>query len=258
MALLPVLTALREADDPAAPALGWAWAALSDHLDRRYRLPAREHDDVRQRTLLKVLRAVSAMNAETEGGAEAWLRKVHRTARVDHHRTQSGKMMDEALRTTPRDADGEWLGRVAPAAESSERPDDEEAALDHALDVVLERVTMWLAQNVKRPNKRAGDRRRAEAALLANVRGLDAGQIASRLADGENAPSKAAIYKWIERGRENVVLPAISEWRHPVAEPLAEVLRGARRADAGRPRPKRRKAVSPPSGPASERERKKR
>ena len=99
MALLETLSALRDANDPASAHLGWAWRSLSDHLDRRYRLDHRVQDDVRQRTLLKVMGAVAAMEADTEGRAEAWLRRVHKSAHIDHHRSRGSKLMDQALKT---------------------------------------------------------------------------------------------------------------------------------------------------------------
>ncbi len=252
MALLDTLTALKDAEDPAAPALSWAWRALSEHIDRRYRLPPREHDDVRQRTLLKVLGAVSRMDANTAGRAEAWLRKVHKTARIDHHRTKSGRMMDRALDTTPKDADAEWVDRVGPAAPAEEAPEvDEEAALEAALAAVLERCASWIADNVKSPVKRQGDLRRAQVALLANVRGQGYDEIVLALGV-QPPPTKAAIYKWIERGRERVILPAMEGWDHPVASVLTQLLKGARRADAGKPRPSRRAVSRGSRGPSKE------
>jgi DNA-directed RNA polymerase specialized sigma24 family protein len=252
MAILETLEALRDAEDPSAPALGWAWSALSDHIDQRYRLPSREHDDVRQRTLLKVLGAVARMDADTPSRAEAWLRKVHRSARIDHHRTRGDQLMDRALDTTPKDADAGWVERVGPTTRGQTEPAeargvDEEAAIDAALSEVLERCARWIDDNVKSKVKRQGDRRRAQVALLANVRGEGYDGIVAALGVTP-APSKAAVYKWVERGREQVILPALEGWEHPIAGALRELLVGARRADAGKPRPGRRSdgsAVSP-------------
>ena len=121
---------------------------------------------------------------------------------------------------------------------------------------VLERVAVWIAHNVKSPVKRQGDLRRAQVALLANVRGFGYDAIVEALSVTP-PPSKAAVYKWIERGREQVLLPALSEWEHPVAAALIEQLIDSRRGDAGKPRPKRRGAVSRRSEAPSSQGRKK-
>ena len=257
MALLEILEVLRDAEDLASTELAWAWRGLSDYIDRRHRLKDREHDDVRQRTLLKVMGAIGRMEADTPGRAAAWLRRVHGSARVDHHRTLGTKLMDDALKTTPKDGDVSFMDRVGPVTDAEDEPQrDEEEALEAALDQVLERAEAWIANNVKSPVKRQGDLRRAQVALLANVRGYDYDAIVAAL-DISSAPSKGAVYKWIERGREQVLLPALEGWDDPVATALGELLVGARRADAGKARPQRRTAVSRSEKPASSPGRKK-
>jgi len=257
MALLEILTALKEADEPSAPQLAWAWRGLSDHIDRRYRLGEREHADVRQRTLLKVMGAVAGMDADAPGRAEAWLRRVHRSARADHHRNLGDKLMDRALRATPKDGDGTWIERVGPKVDPVESPPvDEEAALDAALASVLERASAWIDDNVENKAKRAGDLRRAQVSLLANVRGHGYDAIVDELGL-DPPPSKSAVYKWIERGREQVLLPALEGWEHPATHALVELLVGSRRADAGKPRPRRRADVSRSEGASSKKGRKK-
>lgn len=244
MALLDVLTALKQAPNPAARNLDWAWRGLSEHIDRRYPLPDREHDDVRQRTLLKVFGAVDRMEADTPGRAEAWLRRVHRSARMDHHRTRNSALIDQALKTTPKDADPEWFERAMPSAEPFEdHTRDDDAALEGVISVVLDRVAQHLVDNVKSLPKRQGDYRRAEVALLASVRGEAYEGIVAKLGL-DPPPSRGAVYKWIERGREQVLLPALEGWTHPAAASLVEHLTSTRRADAGKPRPARRSAVS--------------
>lgn len=244
MALLESLSALRDADDPASAQLGWAWRSLSDHLDRRYRLDHRVQDDVRQRTLLKVMGAVAGMEADTEGRAEAWLRRVHNSAHIDHHRSRGSKLMDQALKATPRDGSSGWLERVGPRVEAQDaRPEDEGAAVEAALDAVLERAAAYLGETVAQPKKRQANLLRAQVALMANVRGMETPAIIEAL-DRDPPPTKGAVYKWVERGREQVLLPALEGWDHPVAEALGAHLEGCRRGDAGKARPNRQKNVS--------------
>jgi DNA-directed RNA polymerase specialized sigma24 family protein len=251
MALFDALRALRDADDSSAPGLGWAWRTVSEHLDRRLRRPEREHADVRQRTLLKIWRGLERLEADTQAAAEAWLRSVHRSAVAEHHRSAGTRMMDRALRATPIGDGGDFLEqRAKTAPEDGEPPPDARAAeLDAVLDLVLERVAAWLEVEVRKPAKRQGDYLRAQAALLANVRGLDATAIAEAL--GAEL-GRQAMYKWVERGREEVLLPALAGWEHPAAPAVREHLVGSRRADHGKARPARRgRAVSPRAGPAS-------
>ncbi len=253
MALLDALRALRDAPDSSRGDLAWAWRAVSDHIDRALRRPEREHDDVRQRTLLKVWRGLTALHANDARSAEAWLRTVHRSAVAEHHRSIGSRMMDRALRATPRDDAGAFLERTAPRepdVESEPPFDARSPELDAVLDAMLERAASWLEAEVARPEKRQGDYLRAQAAILANVRGLDAAAIAEALGAGEM--TRPSIYKWVERGRERVLLPALAEWDHPAAAALAAHFVASRRADSGRARPGRRSpAVSRVATPAS-------
>jgi len=241
MALLETLSALRDADDPASTRLAWAWRSLSDHLDRRYRLEHRVHDDVRQRTLLKVMTAARAMEAGTEGRAEAWLRQVHKSAHMDHHRSRGGQLMDKALRATPKDDSATWLERVGPRTEAQDaRPEDEGAAIDAAIEAVLDRAAVFVGETITQPKKRNASLLRAQVALMANIRGMDTPAIIAAL-DRDPPPSKAAVYKWVERGREQVLVPALEAWDHPIAATLSAHLEGCRRGDAGKTRPNRQK-----------------
>jgi DNA-directed RNA polymerase specialized sigma24 family protein len=246
MTVLEILRAITGAPDPNAKAVAWAWRALSEHIDRRYRLPPREHADVRQRTLLKVWKGAAGIEADSAGRAEAWLRRVHMSARIEHHRAVGTRMMDAALRSTPADGDLGFVERaLAHDGDGDDvlvRPDADEK-LEQALGEVLDRVSVWLEENVSIARKRQGDYRRAECALLANVRGLDASAIVAMLGI-DPPPAKDVIYKWIERGREQVLIPALDGWDHPIAGTLRDQLIASRRADAGKPRESRRGSVS--------------
>jgi DNA-directed RNA polymerase specialized sigma24 family protein len=236
------LFALRDAPDRSASSLGWAWRTLDEVLARTKPLPpARDREDVRQRALLRVLRYVGGLEAETAASAWAWLQRVHRTAFLDHVRLQGRRAMDRALATTPRGGRESFIDTLPMPDESP--PTHDLGQLDAALQRVLERVAVWLETQVSRPAKRAGDYRRAQVALLANVRGLGRAEICAELGL-DDPPSAATLYKWVERGRETVLIPALEDWDDPIAAGLRQTLTAARRGDAGRPRPGRR-LVSP-------------
>lgn len=237
--LYDALIALRDAENPADPVLGDAWRAISDAIDRHHRLDERMHDDVRQRALLKVLRHVTTLSAESPGQAHAWLARVHRSAHIEQLRQAGERLVSRALTQTPKDSGVGWVDGFE--AERAPVARDDEAALEQALDRVLDRVHRYLSDRVADPEKRAAGYRRAQIALLANVRGLTVTELSEKLRLGDSV-SKAALYKWIERGREQVLIPALEGWDDPVGETLAGLLQEARRADAGKSRPARRKA----------------
>jgi hypothetical protein len=250
--LYEALVALRDADDPSAPEVGWAWRAIASFVDVRLRRPPAEHDDVRQRTLIKVLRGVRRLAAEAPAGAEAWLRRVHDSATKEHHR--GWDPVTAALKkSTAREDDARpRIDRIA--APEAERSDADAQLLDGIEDAVMEQVEQWLARNVTRPRKRAGDRRRAQIAWLANVLGKDADAIREELGLEEK---RDTLYKWVERGREQVLLPAVREWaadagdEGAVPRELLAILEGTRRADAGKARPGRRSVSRDAGRPSS-------
>lgn len=253
--LLEALVTLRDANDPSSPELAWAWRAVDAWVDRRHRRPEREHDDVRQRTLMKVMRGVGGMQADTAAGAAGWLRRVHDSAVYEHHRGHDPVAV--GLKHERRDERGRGvIDRIA--APAPDRSAEDRRRVDAALTAVLERVERWLEDNVSRASKRIGDRRRAECALMANVLGHEPDEIAEAMG---LEVSRSALYKWIERGREEVLLPTLAAWAGDGDDPegarlagaLGEILEGARRSDAGKPRPGRRsvsrrgRGSSPPS-----------
>lgn len=239
-ALFEALCALRDASDATAPQLGWAWRTVDRFLDLRCRRPEREHDDVRQRALLKVMGGVARMRAETAAGAEGWLRKVHQSATREHHRRRDP--VGEALkRTGTRDGEGTSLVERLAAPEQA-RTEHDEALVESVREVLLDRVDAWLEENVSRPSKRAGDARRAQIAWMANVLGRDLDAIRAQLGID---PKRDTLYKWVERGREQVLLPVVRAWAEEddgseVPAALLSILEGSRRSDAGKPRPRRR------------------
>lgn len=248
MSLFDALVALRDAPDPAHPALGWAWREVHTFVSTRLRGASPDADDIGQLTLWKVMKGVRNVAAETPAGAEAWLRQVHRSAVADHHRKRDPVKgaLDRGDERGPS-----VVERLA--APEPERREDDEARLDTVTEALMDRVEDWLAVHVSRPSKRRGDRQRAQVAWMANVLGKDTPTIATELGLGQ---SRDTLYKWIERGREQVLLPVITAWEAEsedatVPREIRSILESTRRADAGKPRPDRR-SVSRESEATSE------
>lgn len=242
-AVYDALCALRDSSAPSSNAVGWAWRAVDAFLRHRCRTARTDAEDVHQRALLKVLRGVENIQADTPAAAERWLRRVHETALIEHHRRLDP--VRDALKKAPREPDAAPLIERL-AAPDPDRTEADAVRIDALQEAVLDRVERWLSENVRRPSKRVGDFARARAAWMANVLGAEAEAIREAL--GRDA-KRDTLYKWIERGREQVLLPAVTAWEAEagaagedatVPATLREILEGSRRADSGKPRPGRR------------------
>jgi DNA-directed RNA polymerase specialized sigma24 family protein len=252
------LCALRDADPRFAKELGWAWRIVSAWLDEHVR-SGPDPDDLRQTVILRLYRSAGTMKATTAREAKAWLGRIARNLLHDQRGHRKRRRDWGGMRVIDG-AEGEpavHLVDLLPAAEVERTPQDVEH-LAQFRDRLFDRVDRWLSGNVRRPAKRSGDRLRAETAWLANVEGFDAGEISARL--GEAAPAKGTLYKWVERGREEVLLPTLEAWLDELAPDASrsnaeeevgdarvsvaqarELLVSCRRADAGRPRTHDRK-----------------
>lgn len=252
--LFEALVALREAADPSAPTLRPEWRDISRWLEATYGRADRDHADVLQLTLIRVLEKIRSLEAGSPPQAEKWLRTVYERKRIDLFRKRSRNPVEKGLRVV-RGGDDEPspIERLRAADRS---PDvDEDEVLGDYLRQARDAVDRWLESRIADPTKRFAARRRAEVAILAGIleRGYD--EIVAAIGE-EPPPSKAALYKWVERGREQVLLPALAEWVEALEDETAlafalelrRVLESSRRSDAGKPRPSRRKvaeAVSP-------------
>lgn len=239
--LLDALGTLRVARDRSARRYQPEWRLVMRFLDETFRARDHQpdHDEAVQHTLLKVLTKVDQMLATTPASAAAWVKRVYRRRRDELRRRRVRNAVDLGLAS----GDG-FLERLR--APEPPRAGDVEA-LSELEEDLFDLVDAWLCEHVGRPGKRLGDRRRAEVAFLAAVRGLDHAEIEARL--GADAPARATLYKWIERGREEVLLPALAwtggpQIAPPVRRTLVQILEAERRSDAGRPRPRRRRRAS--------------
>lgn len=257
-AVFDALCALRDATEPSHGALAWAWREVARFIETRLGRTGADREDIAQLTLIKVMRGVRGMAAETPAGGEAWLRTVHASAEADYHRRKFDPVKKGLDRRRPDDEGVAPLDRVA--APEPERHERDEAMLDELTERVMDRVELWLAVNVTRAIKRLGDRKRAHIAWMANALGRDVPAIAKELALEEK---RDTLYKWIERGREQVLLPAMTDWSRQleaedhasspdaaIAREVVAILEGSRRADAGKPRAGRRAVSRVEGGPS--------
>ncbi|HJL03280.1 MAG TPA: hypothetical protein RMH85_22270 [Polyangiaceae bacterium LLY-WYZ-15_(1-7)] len=216
------------------------------------------HDEVAQRALIKAHRYADRFEGSVPAQAAAWLTRIYRTQLIDLHRASLNDPLGK--RRDGRDA-FELMEQVADEA-SSAPPPGAEADLERMLERLLDDVDDWLEGAQKRAAVRAAWRRNAELALLSKVRQ----QSAEELAAAVGGANRDTLYKWVERGRDRVLLPAIGALRSRLDSEehagedaayarflaqLEELLDGGRRADAGKPRPARRGRVRPGGYPTS-------
>lgn len=240
------LSVLRDAEDPSAPEHAQRWREIARWLEQAFPGTRRETDDARQEALISLLRHVRSMRAEGPLQAAKWVATIVRRKRVDVLRMRTRDPVASALATEPRSEDvTPFVDRLA--AESGAPHDPR--ALSALVTTILDHAHRALEETEKSAVKRQLRRTQAHATLLRLVCDADADAIASALDHGEPV-TKDRIYKWIERGRA-VVLLGLDRWERTAAEderdevvPVIAIVREQveeRRADAGVPRPDRRK-----------------
>lgn len=198
-------------------------------------------EDARQEALLSLMKHVTGMRAETAGQAAAWVKTIVRHKRLDVYRARRRDPVTSGLGSS----DDEPWDRLA----SDDRPSLRADALHRLAETWLEHCHRALEFDVAGARRRAMKRLQAQAAVLRLLLGCEADEIAETLVT-PSPPSKEQIYKWVERGRATLQL-GLAHWKDVSAkeereamEPVWEVLNeltATRRADAGRPRPARRK-----------------
>ncbi len=239
-ALYEHLCLLRDADEPTHPRHAASWRVVSRWLAQAYPGTRRELEDARQEALVSLMRSVKTMRAEGPLQAAKWVGIILRRKRIDLARANVHDPIEQALRAEPK---GEHASAPIDRLEAREPLDP--GAIPELVDVVLEQVHRALEESETNAAKRQLRRTQAQAALLRLVLDEDADAIAAALDHGEPL-SKERIYKWVERGRPVVCL-GLDRWERdgdPDAARVIAVLRETmdeRRADAGVPRPERRK-----------------
>lgn len=213
-----------------------AWAAVDRFV--RTVLPSARDADARQATLLSIHRRAASMDATTPASAAGWVRQIARRKKIDEARSRKRAPLSLV------GAEGEILDvptEGGSVALEEERLGETLAEIEACLDRLLEEKHAGAAARVV-------PRAQARARLLRTL-GLSVPEIADALALPE-PPTEATLSKWIERGLP-LLIEAIGRWQREGAgrELLAEGLIArvqARRADAGRARPSRRRASVPP------------
>lgn len=245
--LFEELLALRDAADPTAPEHEARWRRVADWLESAFAGKSAEAEDARQETLISLLRHVGGMQAVAPLQAAKWVSTIHRRKRVDALRARKADPVRQAMAREPRDP------KATPLLERVEAEDTRRltpAMLERLVTSVLEQVHLAVEASVKSPRKRLLRRTQAQATLLRLVCGWDAEAIIAALDHGEPI-GKDRLYKWVERGRAPV-REGLERWMREdpesrdVAEVLLEIV-DERRADAGKPRPDRRKQPEDPA-----------
>lgn len=240
-ALYEHLSALRDAEEPTDRQHDARWREIARWLDQAFPGKARELEDARQETLVSLMRHVGTMRAEGPLQAAKWVGTILRRKRIDVQRARSADPIERGLRMESGRSD---LTPILDRLEADPAPLDARA-IDEVVATVLEHVHRALEENEASASKRQLWRTQAQAALLRLVLDEDAEAIAAALDHGEPL-GRDRIYKWVERGRKVVHL-GLDRWEAQCApddRQVIAVLRETmddRRADAGVPRPDRRK-----------------
>ena len=230
--------------DPTHPRHDASWRVVERAIRRVSPGRGADEEDRRQETLIRVLRSLSTFEPMTPVQSFAWLRTIARNARIDEWRRSARQPATLGLAKLPADEDREAPVERLAAPEPNIRDPER---LDAVLALVELEVARDLEAHEAREDRRAMAKVQARAALQRLVLGQDLDGLVAAL--GYEEPlSRDRVYKWVERGRA-VVLRALDHWEREqgmiegVSE-ACEVLRSRmsdRRADAGQPRPERRK-----------------
>ncbi len=192
-----------------------------------------------QYALMRVSRGIDGLEARSPARAASWLRRVLTTGFHDVARDAKNEPVVAALRAlSPEARDRALLRLVAPTPDRHLTPE----MLDACMRLVATLVADWTAATIPSPAHRKSARLRARVALLRHLRGLDLDEL--RHAIGRPV-ARDTLYKWFERGRDDVLLPALAAWSSAparteeeltFAEALREALLSTRRPRSRRPR----------------------
>ncbi len=199
-----------------------AWRTIEAHVRRV--LPRSEQADARQDALVAILGALDSLRAIRPSASGAWVRTICRHAEIDGHRRARSSL------TVPFEPRVRGYHTATPPALALEH-------LHFVVDAFIERIDHHLAAA---PRPRSMQRMQAIVALRRLALDESLPEIATEL---DLTISPVLLTKWIERGRKVIIETVDSEVERDLAdlfEPFARLAR-ERRADAGIPRPSRRK-----------------
>jgi DNA-directed RNA polymerase specialized sigma24 family protein len=220
--LFLALDAARTERDRTSSRAAEAWRTIDAHVRRV--LPREEQADARQDALVAIHGALQSLRATSPASVGSWVRTICRNLEIDGHR--------RARCSTAVPFEERFGGRAAATTPA--------IAVEQAqvvIDAFVERVDQHLGTRL-----RSRSTRRVQAVVALRRLALDESlpEIAARL---DLSISPVLLTKWIERGRRVIIETVEGEADRDLAdfyEPLARLAR-ERRADAGIPRPSRRK-----------------
>lgn len=246
------LDALRAADDPFERRHDAAWRVIEEWLRGTFPGTTPEIQDARQETLITIARSVGGMEARVPLQAAKWVSTIHKRKRVDGLRARVRDPVHLGLERGRRREGDEERPRLVERLEAGDEGALDAGAIERILATIEEHVEAHLATLEKSDARRHLLRQQARATLHRVLLGADVAELAATLDLASDAPGEPVardrVYKWVERGRP-IVLAGLDRWvaeqgDGSVAADVAAVVRElieARRSDAGRPRPERRK-----------------
>ena len=235
--LYRALDGLRASEDPLAPHHAPAWSIVRAWIRGRGR--GADAEDVEQEALFAVMRNVRRMTAEAPLGAAKWLSTIVRNKNIDHIRSSRVDALDQGL----AHGDNDPLEGLPADNEARATPE----LLEDRYGRIEEAILRYVEQSEPRPSLRPTKRAQGRAAFYRLIREYDSDDVEAAIAFPEPI-GKDRLYKWIERGRD-VVAQAMQAWAEGAPDDLqiaairdvvVETMT-SRRADAGQPRPERRK-----------------
>ncbi|AKF04865.1 hypothetical protein [Sandaracinus amylolyticus] len=242
--LFAALIALRDAEDPLARRHDVHWRAVDAWLRETWPAGGADADEARQETLLAIARNVRTMEASVPLQAAKWVSTIHRRKKVDGFRMRK---RDPVQRGLDRGSESEDATPLLDRLEGDAGGDLDGNALERVLATIEDHVEAELQATEPNAASRHLKRMQARATLHRAVLEADFDAIAAALDAGEPL-TRDRVYKWVERGRP-WVLAGLDRWvresgEGSTASDIAAAVRelvSARRADAGRPRPSRRR-----------------
>jgi len=209
------------------------------------------------------MHGVGGMRADGGPGAVAWLRTILENLHVDYRRRLQ-RTRDDRSFDAPAGEEGRPLHETIAASPADPIASADPEALREHEEALWDFVDTHLQATSARRSAIASAYRNAQLAYAAVIQGKSTEELRALLG-GEVKDN--TLQKRAGRGRTDVLIPAVEAWiptlpedapRRSYAEQLLALLRDKARADAGRPRPDRRKAgeadppVSPPEDCSSE------
>lgn len=236
--LLSALRSLQRATDPYDRRHGSDWQVIDAFMRASVPIRSERDQDAHQEALFAIARNVGNFDDFHPLAAAKWVIVIRRRRAIDLIRQNARDPVARGLsRLTDPEMD-EPLTQISDA----QLPDVAGDALDAIACSLQDAVEGHLQASSMSAASRHMARQQARASIERILLGEELNTIIERLG-GDERLSADRVYKWVERGRPTV-LAAIDRWAVDRDESIVAALRELfekRRADAGQPRPSRRK-----------------